>query len=279
MKDGAWPAPAKINHFLHVTGRRSDGYHLLQTVFQFLDFGDEILLSLRDDDRITLSADYKVPQGEDLVVRAARALRETAGRPLGADIEVRKRIPPGGGLGGGSSDAATTLTGLNRLWDLGLDRQALARIGLELGADVPVFVHGQAAWAEGVGEQLKAVALPEKWFLVVHPGCAVATAEIFHHPDLTRNSPAITIRAFLAGAGANDCEPVTRRLHPEVGAALDWLRTHGEARMSGTGSCVFAAFDSEEGARALHAQLPRAWTGFVARGLNRSPLLDRAGNR
>lgn len=280
MTDAFWPAPAKINLFLHVTGRRADGYHLLQTVFQFLDYCDEICFFVRRDDRISRSTDCRdINADDDLTVRAARALRDTAGKPLGVDIEVRKRIPIGGGLGGGSSDAATTLVALNFLWGLGLDTGDLARIGLSLGADVPVFVHGRAAWAEGVGESLTPMALPERWYLVVDPGCRIATAEIFHHPDLTRNSAPITIRDFLAGTGVNGCEPVVRRLHSEVGTAIDWLRSRGDARMSGTGSCIFLPFESERGARALHAELPRPWTGFVARGINRSPLLDRLGRQ
>lgn len=276
MTGAPWPAPAKINLFLHVIGRRADGYHLLQTVFQFLEFSDELLFSVRRDRRIVRVCDYDgIQEDDDLAVQAARALQRAARRPLGVDIEVRKRIPVGGGLGGGSSDAATTLVALNALWGLHLDAATLGRIALGLGADVPVFVGGHAAWAEGVGESLAAVDPPEKWYLVVNPGCRIATAEIFHHPDLTRNSPPITIRDFLSGAGVNDCEPVVRKLHEQVGFALDWLRSRGDARMSGTGSCLFLPFQSEQAARAVCAELPDAWDGFVARGRNRSPLLDR----
>jgi 4-diphosphocytidyl-2-C-methyl-D-erythritol kinase len=272
-----WPAPAKINLFLHVVGRRADGYHLLQTVFQFLEHGDALEFETRADGRVARIADYgDIPEDRDLVVRAARALQEETGVRAGATIRVTKLLPFGGGLGGGSSDAATTLVALNRLWNLGLDADALARIGLRLGADVPVFVRGRAAWAEGVGEQLTPVDIPEDWLLVVFPGIAVSTAEVFKHPDLTRNTPAITIRAFLAGAGTNTCEALVRKLHPEVAAAIDWLRERGDARMTGTGSCVFLRCQSEREARAALTALPSRWHGFVTRGRNRSPLLDRA---
>jgi len=272
-----WPAPAKINLFLHVVGRRDDGYHLLQTAFQFLDHGDTLDFDARSDGRIVRSANYDgIPENRDLVVRAARALQKEGGVSAGADIRVEKQLPFGGGLGGGSSDAATTLVALNRLWGVNLGTDLLAEIGLELGADLPVFVHGRAAWAEGVGEKLTPVDIPEEWLLVVHPGVAVATGEVFKHPDLTRNTPAITIRAFLAGAGTNTCEALVRKLHPEVAAAIDWLRERGDARLTGTGSCVFLRCQSEHEARAALAELPRRWHGFVSRGRNRSPLLDRA---
>ena len=277
MTDRSWPAPAKLNLFLHVTGRRADGYHLLQTVFQLLDYGDSLSFRIRTDSRITRLGNYQgVDEAQDLVVRAARKLQVSAGISQGADIEVHKRLPMGGGLGGGSSDAATTLVALNRLWGAGLGEDELARIGLELGADVPVFVRGRAAWAEGVGEQLTPVELPVRWYLVVNPGVGVATGEVFNAPDLTRNTPAITIRDFLAGAGRNDCEPVVRKLCPEVAVLLEWLTQRaGNARMTGTGSCVFAICETEQAALALLPQLPEPWSGFVARGCNRSPLLER----
>jgi 4-diphosphocytidyl-2-C-methyl-D-erythritol kinase len=271
-----WPAPAKLNLFLHVVGRRPDGYHLLQTVFQFLDYCDRIEFRDTADGRIRRIGGHRdIAEADDLVVRAARALQAETGTGRGTEIRLDKRIPAGGGLGGGSSDAATTLVALNAIWDLGLDCERLAAIGLSLGADVPVFVRGRAAWAEGVGERLTPVEVPEDWYLVVHPGTAVSTAEIFGHADLTRNSPAITIRDFLAGAGTNDCEPVVRTLRPEVAAALDWLRQRGDARMTGTGSCIFLRFHSPGEAGALLADLPAGWSGFVAQGRNRSPLLDR----
>ena len=279
-----WPAPAKINLFLHVVGRRPDGYHLLQTVFQFLDFGDDIHLKARRDGRIERVNDLPdVPPEADLVVRAARLLAPHAPAGSGADIEVRKRIPMGGGLGGGSSNAATVLVGLNALWGAGLSEDALAALGLSLGADVPVFVRGRAAWAEGVGEHLTPVSPPEPWYLVIHPGAQVPTAAVFKDPQLTRNTPLSTIRSFPLADCHNDCEPVTRRLYPVVGEALDWLGKFADARMSGTGACLYAAFPSREAALAVGQQVPAAWTWFVAAGRNRSPLLDRlareAGHR
>lgn len=271
-----WPAPAKLNLFLHITGRRADGYHLLQTVFQFLDYSDEITLAVRDDGAIhRLNELTGVPAEQDLVIRAARLLQQECGTPLGADIRVSKQLPMGGGLGGGSSDAATVLVGLNRLWNTGLNTEQLARLGLGIGADVPIFVHGHAAWAEGVGEQFTPVELPEHWFVVLIPPVSVSTAEIFGAPELTRDSPPITIRAFLAGEGDNVCETVVRDRYPEVAEALDWLGQYGAAHMTGTGGCVFAAFDSESRARDVFAERPAGWQGFVARGCNRSPLLER----
>lgn len=272
----SWPAPAKINLFLHVVGRRPDGYHLLQTVFQFLSAGDDIDLAIRPDGDIRrLNALEGVPPDQDLVVRAARLLQSATGSSLGADIFVHKHLPLGGGLGGGSSNAATVLVGLNTLWKTGLSRDELAGLGLRLGADVPVFVHGQAAWAEGVGEQLTPIAVPERWYLVIHPGCQVPTAAVFADPELTRNTPVSTIHRLSLAACHNDCEPVTRRLFPEVGRALDWLAAFAPARMSGTGACIFAPFGSMAEAMAVASQVRAGWTAFVAAGRNRSPLLDR----
>lgn len=272
----AWPAPAKINRFLHIVGRREDGYHLLQTVFQFLDFRDELHFTPRDDGAVVL-APYGAGHApsDDLIVRAARLLQARAGCRRGVDIRMVKRIPAGGGLGGGSSDAATTLHALNELWALGLSTDALARLGLELGADVPVFVHGRAAWAEGVGEKLEPLQLDEPWYLVIDPHCPVSTAEVFGDPKLTRHSPRITIAGFQRGAVHNDCEGVVRALRPPVARALDWLGEYGPARLSGTGGCLFAAFEDEASARSVLARVPRQWRGFVARGLNESPLLQR----
>ena len=271
-----WPAPAKLNLFLHVTGRRADGYHLLQTVFQFLDFADGLEFIPRQDDRITLTGNQdNVAPEHDLITRSARRLQEHSGCSRGVDIIVHKRLPFGGGLGGGSSDAATTLVALNHLWGLDLGTDELSSIGLNLGADVPVFVYGRAAWAEGIGEQLTPVEPPEHWFLVISPGMHVSTAEVFNSPDLTRNTPAITIRDFLTGAGHNDCERVARMICPEVDNLLNWLGKIVPARMTGSGACVFSSFATRQQAQAVLEIVPRPWWGFVARGRNRSPLLDK----
>lgn len=268
-----WPAPAKLNLFLHVTGRRADGYHTLQTVFQFLDFGDSLFFVPRGDGVIRRSSGVdEIPQDQDLVIRAARALQSASGAGLGADIAVTKRIPMGGGLGGGSSDAATTLVALNRLWNLGFTIDELATIGLKLGADVPVFVRGLASWAEGVGEHLRPLDLPEPHYLVVTPPVAVSTGEIFSAPELPRATEPITAEAFLGGEGRNDCEAVTCARYPLVKEALGWLRQFGPARMSGTGSSVFLPCPSRAEARSLQDQAPKEWHSFVAAGLNQSPL-------
>lgn len=271
------PAPAKLNLFLHVTGRRADSYHDLQTVFQFLDLCDDITFSLRTDGDITLSPEIDgVPAAQNLIVRAARLLQRHTGCELGADIRLVKRLPMGGGLGGGSSDAATALLALDTLWQTGLGSDRLADLGLSLGADVPVFVRGFAAWAEGVGERLQAIDLPEPWYVVLTPEAHVSTAAAFGHPELTRNTTPITMRAFFAGGGRNDFEPVVRRLSPAVDAALEWLAQRGSARMTGTGACVFMACPDRHEAERILAQAPAA--GFISRGLNRSPAhvaLDR----
>ena len=271
-----WPAPAKLNLFLHVTGRRPDGYHDLQTLFQLIDLCDDIGITVRDDGRIERTAGpADVPPETDLVVRAARALQAAAGTPLGATLQVKKRIPMGGGLGGGSSDAATTLLALNHLWALNLPLPRLAAIGLSLGSDVPVFVYGSSAWAEGRGEVLTPVELPERWYVVIHPGVHVATPAIFQAPELTRNSPAITLRAFFQTGGRNDCESLVRTRFPEVASALDWLARLAPARLTGTGACVFAPFARAIDAERVAAQVPDRWTSFVARALNTSPVRAR----
>jgi 4-diphosphocytidyl-2-C-methyl-D-erythritol kinase len=270
-----WPAPAKLNLFLHVTGRRADGYHLLQTVFQFLSFGDSLFARPRGDGVIARSGGAPgIAEDDDLVVRAARALQKASGCGLGADLTLDKRIPVGGGLGGGSSDAATTLVALNRLWNLGFTTDELAHIGLVLGADVPVFVRGQAAWAEGVGERLRPVTLDEPWFVVVTPPVAVSTRESFSAPELRRDHPPVTLEDFLRGDTGNDFESVTGARYPVVASALAWARAHGPAAMSGTGSSVFVRCADRAGAITLQAQVPGAWRSVVAQGLNRSPLLD-----
>jgi 4-diphosphocytidyl-2-C-methyl-D-erythritol kinase len=270
---GPWPAPAKLNLFLHITGRRADGYHTLQTVFQFLEQADQLHFVVRPDAQIQrYGGPPGVAEADDLCVRAARCLQAATRTARGADIYNDKRLPAGGGLGGGSSDAATVLWALNRLWGTGLECDALAALGLELGADVPVFLHGTAAWAEGVGELLEPVTLPEPWYLVLAPPVSVSTAAVFSDPQLTRDTSRMTIRDFLSGSGQNDCEAVVRRRYPEVAAALDWLNGHAAARLTGTGACVFAAFETQAQARAVHRQVPSQWKAFVSRGCNRSPL-------
>ncbi|MES2909660.1 MAG: 4-(cytidine 5'-diphospho)-2-C-methyl-D-erythritol kinase [Pseudomonadota bacterium] len=264
------PAPAKLNLFLHITGRRADGYHTLQTLFQFIDQADTLHFSRRADDRIQLQADMPgVEANDNLIIRAALALQKATNCHLGADIRLDKTLPMGGGLGGGSSDAATTLLGLNALWQTGLSLAQLADIGLMLGADVPVFVHGQAAWAEGVGEQLQAVSLPEPWYVVLTPDAHISTAAAFSHPELTRNSDPITLRAFSAGEARNDFEKVVRQLSPAVDAALQWLAQHGTARMTGTGACLFLACSDADHAAQILAASPVQ--GFISRGQNVSP--------
>jgi 4-diphosphocytidyl-2-C-methyl-D-erythritol kinase len=273
--DRAWPAPAKINLFLHVVGRRADGYHLLQTVFRFLDHGDELRFAPRDDGDIVLATPLLgVPAESDLTVRAARMLRERAGIAAGVTISLTKRLPMGGGLGGGSSDAATTMIALNRLWNCGLTPTGLQEIGLALGADVPVFIHGRSCFAEGVGERFTDVALPPAWYLVTVPDVAVPTAEIFRSPDLRRDTPAIVSGDWRPGMGRNDLEPVACRLYPEVRRHLDWLRARGPAMMSGSGACCFAEFSTEASARATLTALPVGMRGFVARGLDLHPILN-----
>jgi 4-diphosphocytidyl-2-C-methyl-D-erythritol kinase len=274
--ESRWPAPAKLNLFLHVTGRRADGYHELQTLFQLIDLADTIAIRVREDGAIERPEGPRdVPAEADLAVRAARTLKAASGTRLGADLRVLKRIPQGGGLGGGSSDAATTLVALNELWNCGLTTPDLAALGLPLGADVPVFIGGLTAWGEGIGERLTPVELPERWYLIIHPGCSVSTREVFQSPELTRNSPLITIRAFFESGGRNDCEGAVRRLYPEVGEALDWLARLAPAHLTGTGSCVFAACESAIEAERLAARVPDRWTSTVARGLNASPVLER----
>jgi len=276
MVSKTWPAPAKLNLFLHITGRREDGYHQLQTLFQFLDCADSLDFTLRDDGRVVrLSSLAGVAEEDDLVIRAAKLLAAQSEKSLGVGIVLNKILPMGGGLGGGSSDAATTLVALNHLWGVGLSVDQLSELALTLGADVPVFVRGSAAWAEGVGEQLTPVEIPQPWYLVITPDCQVSTAEIFSNSQLTRDCSAITIRAFLAGQTINVCEPVAKALYPRVAAALDWLSDHSAAQLTGTGGCVFAAFENRAQAERIFSALPSGWIGFVAKGCNRSPLLKR----
>jgi 4-diphosphocytidyl-2-C-methyl-D-erythritol kinase len=274
------PAPAKLNLFLHVTGRRDDGYHTLQTVFQLIDLADWLDFVRRDDGGIVREGDLLSIVDEDLPVRAARALQQATGCRLGATIRVTKRIPAGSGMGGGSSDAATTLIALNRLWDLQLSRPDLARVALPLGADVPFFLHGKNAFAEGVGEQLQSVTVPPVWYAVIWPQVHVSTKEIFAHPGLTRNTKPTKIEDFSAAAGllpralfgVNDLEPVARRQFPDIDQALGRLQRHGPARMTGSGSAVFVPTASEKEAQAALAECPPAWRSWAVQGLSEHPL-------
>jgi len=267
------PAPAKLNLWLHITGRRADGYHELETVFQFLDHGDELSYALRDDGQICLHSDIQgVPHDSNLIVRAARLLQAQSGTTLGADIWLHKVLPMGGGIGGGSSDAATTLLGLAHLWQLDWDEDRLAALGLTLGADVPVFVRGHAAFAQGVGEQLTPVDPAEPWYVVLVPQMSVSTAEIFSHPELTRDSLPLKMRPVPEGNSRNDCQPVVEQRYPEVRNALNSLGKYTEARMTGTGSCVFGAFPSKAEADKVLALLSATQAGFVAKGSNISML-------
>ncbi len=268
----AFPAPAKLNLMLRVVGRRADGYHLLQTVFRFIEQGDVVRLRVRRDGVITrLRSLPEVAEADDLTVRAAQVLQAATGTRFGVDIDLEKRLPMGGGLGGGSSDAATVLLALNHLWQTGLSRKRLQALALPLGADVPVFVYGQSAVAEGVGEELSPLALPPAWYLVLVPPVAVPTAVVFRHPELKRDSEKVKIQGFSVPRG-NDLEPVVCREYPEVARHLAWLNQYGEAQMTGSGSCVFAAFADEAAARSALTACPAAMRGFVARGLDVHPL-------
>ena len=274
-----WPSPAKLNLFLYITGQRADGYHTLQTLFQFLDYGDTIDITPRSDGEIHLLTPVEgVAHEDNLIVRAARSLMKAASesnrlpKGSGADISIDKRLPMGGGLGGGSSNAATVLVALNHLWGCGLTTDELAALGLTLGADVPVFVRGHAAFAEGVGEILTPVDPPEKWYLIVHPGVSIPTPVIFKDPDLKRNTPVRSIKTLLNCEFSNDCEDIARKRFREVDAVLSWLLEYAPSRLTGTGACVFAEFDTESAARQVLEQAPVWLHGFVARGMNISPL-------
>jgi 4-diphosphocytidyl-2C-methyl-D-erythritol kinase len=274
-----WPSPAKLNLFLYITGQRTDGYHTLQTLFQFLDYGDTIDIAPRGDGEIRLLTPVEgVAHEDNLIVRAARLLMKVASesnrlpKGSGADISIDKRLPMGGGLGGGSSNAATVLVALNHLWQCGLSIDELAALGLTLGADVPVFVRGHAAFAEGVGEILTPVEPEEKWYLVAHPGVSIPTPVIFNDPDLPRNTPKRSIKTLLKCEFGNDCEVIARKRFREVDAALSWLLEYAPSRLTGTGACVFAEFDTESRARQVLEQAPEWLKGFVAKGVNLSPL-------
>jgi 4-diphosphocytidyl-2-C-methyl-D-erythritol kinase len=278
--DKHWPSPAKLNLFLHITGRREDGYHNLQTVFQFLKFGDELEFTHSDDSQIHLDCDgLNIDVQDNLILRAAQLIKQTNDIKEGVRIKLRKVIPIGGGLGGGSSNAATTLVALNHIWRTGYTLQQLAEMGLALGADVPVFVMGRSAWAEGVGEKLTPIDLPSVWFLIIHPGCHVDTRKVFSSSDLTRNTSPITISEFLHGMRHNDCEPVVFREYPQVAEACKWLGQWTSARMTGTGACIFGQFSSEDEAIKVLSKVPEKWNGFVSQGVNKSPMHDHVTNQ
>ncbi len=268
-----FPCPAKLNLFLYINGRRADGYHELQTLFQFLDFGDWLRISVRQDGKVTLSPSFAdINTEQNLIYRAARLLQHETGCTLGADLQLDKILPIGGGIGGGSSNAATTLVVLNRLWHTGLTTEQLCALGLRLGADVPIFIHGKAAFAEGVGEQITYCTPPEKWYLVLKPAVSVSTAQIFSHPALPRNTPKKTLTRLLSENYANDCQKLVLDQYSEVEEALRWLLQYAPARLTGTGACVFAEFDDEQSAQAVLRNKPEQLFGFVAKGVNISPL-------
>ena len=266
-------SPAKLNLFLHITGRRPDGYHELQTLFQLLDYGDTLTFQVRNDAKLQLTPAIEgLANNDNLIIKAAQQLQRACGVVKGAEIIIDKKLPMGGGLGGGSSNAATTLIALNHLWETTLSTEELSAIGIHLGADVPVFIHGYSAWAEGIGEKLEPLELAEYWYLVVKPTCHVSTEEIFSHQQLTRDTAAITVAAFFEQGGHNDCETVVSQCYPEVAEALIWLRQFGFAQLTGTGACVFARFDDKHQAQAILNKTPAKWECFIAKGINRSPL-------
>jgi len=271
-----WPSPAKLNLFLYITGQRDNGYHELQTLFQFVEFGDELTVSANSvTSSITITPEIPgVALEDNLIWKAATALQQYTSTSFGADIELKKVLPMGGGIGGGSSNAATVLVALNYLWQLNLSDDQLAEIGLQLGADVPVFVRGHAAFAEGVGEQLQPANPDEKWYLVVKPQVSIATVDIFTHSELTRNTPKRALATLLEQEYVNDCEKIVRMLYPEVDKQLSWLLQYAPSRLTGTGSCVFAEFSSKKEAESVLEQLPDTVSAFVARGRNISPLKE-----
>lgn len=277
MSSRHWPAPAKLNLMLHINAQRKDGYHLIQTVFQLLDYSDFLDFNITKDSVVVChSNDIDIAAADNLVTRAALALQQEANCRLGATIRLRKKLPIGGGLGGGSSDAATTLVALNHLWQINFPLTRLATIGLRLGADLPLFIFGRSAWAEGIGEDLTAIELLPAWYLVVQPDCHISTGEIFGSADLQCNTPAIRIDDFLTQqVSGNDCQEVVKALYPEVAEALGWLGQFAVARLTGTGACIFAHFDQQQPAESVYRQLPQRWQGFVAEGVNYSPLLVR----
>ena len=270
------PSPAKINLFLHITGQRSDGYHNLQTLFQLLDFGDKLVFRSNRSGNIKINGNIDdVDEKNNLIFHAATLLQKSTGCDLGCTIDLTKNLPMGAGLGGGSSNAATTLVGLNALWKCGLTANQLSDLGKTLGADVPVFVHGESAFAEGIGDILTPLTLPQRWFLVITPNCHVSTREVFSNPQLTRNSSPIKIRALSGVEYRNDCQDVVSKLYPAVGSVLQWVENFSAPLMTGTGASVFCSFDSKSEAQHVLSKLPKQWTGFVAKGVNRSPVHEQ----
>lgn len=279
MTSSGWPAPAKLNLFLHIIGKRVDGFHLLQTVFQFIELADKIDFTITESGLIKRNKySSVVDESNDLIIKAANKIKEISGSKLGVDICVEKNIPVGAGLGGGSSDAATTLVALNELWNVGLPAEELTKIGLSLGADIPFFIHGSAAWAEGIGDELTPIDLNECFYLVIYPDCSVSTKSIFAASDLTRSTPRITIRDFHEGRVKNDCESCVRSRYSTVAEALDWLGKYADSKLTGTGACLFAKFADEKKANQVKSELPKRWQGFVVKGINKSPLLEKLAN-
>ena len=265
------PAPPKLNLFLHITGRRDDGYHNLQTLFQLLDGGDQLTFTPTSDGLISLSPQIEgVAESDNLIVRAALALQQQGNCPQGCRIHLDKRLPMGAGLGGGSSNAATTLLALNKLWDCHLPLEKLSELGAQLGADVPVFIQGYSAFAEGIGDQLTPVEIPESWYLIITPNCSVSTEKIFSHPQLTRNSSPIKIRALSEEQYRNDCQAIVEKLHPQVKEVVDWLATYSSPLMTGTGASVFCRWATEAQAKEVLSRVPQHWKAFIARGVNHS---------
>ncbi len=279
--DAVWriPAPAKLNLFLHITGVREDGYHDLQTIFQLLDFSDEVVLQRRHDGKINRTHGLEgIKPQDDLIIKAANALRHHTGTQRGADIGVVKRLPVGGGIGGGSSDAASTLMGLNQLWECDLNDRELQDIGRTLGADVPVFINGKNAWAEGIGDLLTDISLPEKWYLLIHPDVHISTANLFSSDELTRDKPLLKIRDFPDADTSNVFEEVARKQYPEVDKVFRWLGDFAKPKLTGTGSCIFAALDTQELASKLQTQVPKQWNSFVVKSVSESPVLKTVQN-
>jgi len=273
FKKNHWPAPAKLNLFLHITGRLDNGYHSLQTNFQFLDYGDSLSFNINASSLIIVTPQVEgIEPEQNLIYRAALLLKPYAEKDAGVDINLCKILPMGAGLGGGSSDAATTLVALNHLWQTNLSNDKLAELGLSLGADVPIFIRGFAAFAQGVGEDITPITPPEPWYLVIWPGVSVSTRDIFNLPQLPRNTPKITLAQLTTSILKNDCQEVTKNRHPEVAMALEWLIQYAPAKMTGTGSCVFGEFPSCADATVALEKLPKCMHGFIAKGVNISPL-------